>query len=583
MKVFVVNYICMKTFLICISLLLCLSCSKKQVEGIEISLDKETLNPVVNPGEKATVRVMAHYSDGKKHELAATDVALAVKTVSASGNVEVVSLSGNELIPKDGGVAEVKAVYIQDGKTYQASKQVVVRPYYRDYHQSLVLKLFMAYDGEQAVKDTSSLIFKSKDPSRLCTFTEALDVVKRVDNLTRGIPKIIYLVGWQRGGHDHLYPDWSIVNQNLKRDEDPTALESLRWLIREARAYNTTISLHINMVDAFKESPLWNEYVRNGIISKNEQGNLLTAWEYIKGHEAYHISYTKEWEAGLAQRRIDALIGMVPELQEGHTIHVDAFIAYWQPENRALSPWLAKPEHGGFDKYREVETQRKIFKYWREKGFDVTGEGIFWAHPEGEGFVGLQPMSWWFPADVNFQMQIPERLSARGRTHREGQGDFRFGSSMQGEEIFQQDKDNLPGFLTQFCTMTLPWYYLSRHDRVVFNNETLYYSDGMIAHEENGDKIIRKGDFILRENDNLFVPAQWHDKEIIAFSMNGYADKAWLLPTDWNDVKSVDIYTITMNGPVLKEKGVEVNTGRLTLSLGREEAVTIIPAGTVCK
>lgn len=573
----------MKTFLMCILLSLCVSCAEKQFDRIEIELDKETLNPVTNPGEKGTIRVAGYYTNGKKQELAATDVALAVKTVSASGNVDVVSLSGNELTPKEGGVAEVSAVYVQGGKTYSASKGVVVRPYYRDYHQSLVLKLFMAYDGEQAVKDTSSLIFKNSDPSRLCTFSEALDVVKRVDNVTRGIPKIIYLVGWQRGGHDHLYPDWSIVNPKLKRDEDTTALESLRWLIREARAYNTTISLHINMVDAFKESPLWDEYVRMGIVSKDERGNLLSPWEYIKGHEAYHISYTKEWEAGLAQRRIDALISMVPELKDGHTIHVDAFIAYWQPQNRALSPWLAKPENGGIDKYREVETQRKIFKYWREKGFDVTGEGIFWAHPEGEGFVGLQPMSWWFPTDINFQMQIPERLSARGRTHREGQGDFRFGSSMQGEEIFQRDKDNLPGFLTQFCTMTLPWYYLSRHDRVAFTNETLYYSDGIIAREENGNKIIRKGDFILRENDDLFVPALWHDNEIIAFSMNGYTDKAWVLPADWQNIKSVDIYNVTLDGLVQKEKGVAVNSGRLTLSLGGEEAVAIVPSGTTCK
>ena len=80
---------------------------------------------------------------------------------------------------------------------------------------------------------------------------------------------------------------------------------------------------------------------------------------------------------------------MVPELKEGHTIHIDAFMAYWQPENRPLSPWHAKPENGGIDMYKEVETQRKIFKYWREKGFDVTGEGIFWAHPAGEGFVGF--------------------------------------------------------------------------------------------------------------------------------------------------------------------------------------------------
>ena len=471
------------------------------------------------------------------------------------------------------------AVYQKDGATYQAKKRVVVAPYYRDYHQTLVLKLFMGYDGELNEPDPNNVIFQKEDPSCLCTFAQALDVVKRVDNLTRGIPKIIYLVGWQRGGHDHLYPDWSVVNPKLKREEDATALESLRWLIREARAYNTTISLHINMVDAFEESPLWDTYIKNDIIARDVNGNLKSIWEYVKGHRAYHLSYTKEWEKGFAKKRIDNLIKMVPELKEGHTIHIDAFMAYWQPENRPLSPWHAKPENGGIDMYKEVETQRKIFKYWREKGFDVTGEGIFWAHPAGEGFVGLQPMSWWFPADINFQMEVPERLSARGRTHRDGQGDFRFGSSMQGEEIFQKDKDNLPGFLSQFCTMTLPWYYLSRLERVAFIDDALYYSDGVVARVEDGKNIIRKGDFILRENDNLFVPALWNENEIIAYSAEGYNNRSWRMPEGWEKVSSVDIYSITMNGSTLKQSAVPVKNGLLMLTLEKEEAVSIVPAG----
>ena len=43
-------------------------------------------------------------------------------------------------------------------------------------------------------------------------------------------------------------------------------------------------------------------------------------------------------------------------------------------------------------------------------------------------------MSWWYPADINYQMDIPEYLMARGRTHRDGDGDFRFGSSRLGYE-----------------------------------------------------------------------------------------------------------------------------------------------------
>lgn len=572
----------MKVPLYLLTVLLCLSCgTQAELEEISIRLDKETLNPVRNPGEQGTVSVIGLYSNGKSSEIPLSDVNLSVRTVSASGDVEVAGLSGDRLIPKEGGLGEITAVLQKDGTTHLAAKRFIVAPYYRDYHQTLVLKLFMGQDGELKNPNPDNLTFRHEDPSRICTFSQALDVVKRVDNLTRGIPKIIYLIGWQRGGHDHLYPDWSIVNPKLKREEDSTALESLRWLIREARSYNTTVSLHINMVDAFKESPLWDTYVSNDIIGRDENGNLKPVWEDIKGHKAYHVSYTREWEKGFAKQRIDNLIAMVPELKEGHTIHVDAFIAYWPPEKCPLSPWHAKPENGGIDMYKEVETQRKIFKYWREKGFDVTGEGLFWAHPAGEGFIGLQPMSWWFPDDKNFQMEIPERLSARGRTNRDGQGDFRFGSSMQGEDIFQKDLEGLTGFLSQFCTMTLPWYYLSRLERVAFVDEALYYSEGVVARVEDGKNIIRKGDFILRENDNLFVPALWHDSEIIAYSEEGYEDRWWKMPDGWEKTNSVDVYSITVDGPVLKATALPVDNGSVKLTLGKGEAVSIVPAGQV--
>ena len=98
---------------------------------------------------------------------------------------------------------------------------------------------------------------------------------------------------------------------------------------------------------------------------------------------------------------------------------------------------------------------------------------------------------------------------ARGRTDRGGDGDFRFGSSMHGEEIWQKDKDQMPGFLGMFCRTTLPWYYLSRLERLKFENGALGYSDGVVARTEGGKRIIRQGDFVLREDDDLFVPALW--------------------------------------------------------------------------
>jgi Endo-alpha-N-acetylgalactosaminidase len=553
-----------------------------KIISVLIYADKKTLNPISNPGETAFLKVFAIFAHGQSKVISSKYLKFISKNKLSSGTDPVVILSSpqnNEYscraIPKEGGIATITAVANIDGQSFGSSTDIVVRPYYHDYHQTLVLKLFMGMEGEPVDRIKNDPSYK-RQPEVLCTFSQALEVIRKTDNLTAGIPKIIYLVGWQKGGHDHQYPSWDSVNAKLKRPQDSTALESLRWLIRAARQYNTIVSLHINMVDAYKSSPLWSEYVTKDVFGRDTSGRLIVRGIQVEGDSMYIVSYTREWEEGLAQKRIDKLIAMVPELEEGHTIHIDAFLD--KPESLStLSPWHELPAHGGIDIYKEAQTQWKIFRYWRARGFDVTGEGLFWAHPPGEGFYGLQPMSWWYPDDIEYQMTVPEYLSARGSTDRNGDGDFRFGNSMHGEETYKNDIDSLTGFMQEFCRTTLPWYWLSRLERIALMGDTVFYSNGVIAYQEGTHRIIRKGKFILRDNNDLFVPALWKDKSVIAYSETGYKNRIWLLPDDWKNQKSADIFRITLNGIKLLEKGRQVNYKHIRLSLCEQEAVLIRP------
>ena len=72
------------------------------------------------------------------------------------------------------------------------------------------------------------------------TFENALEIIRKADNLSLGVPKIIYLVGWQYNGHDDKYPAFFEVNKELKRPQDKDARASLIWLMTEARKYHTT-------------------------------------------------------------------------------------------------------------------------------------------------------------------------------------------------------------------------------------------------------------------------------------------------------------------------------------------------------
>ena len=319
--------------------------AEASMDHLVISVNPKILRPTTQPNLFGALTLTAIDAHGAEQSVPISEAAITVKTKVASGGVTVAVLKNGKIIPKEGGVATVEAVVRRDGREFKASTDVVVSPFYRDYHQALVLKLFLGMEGEPVERLANDPTFR-KGHEVFCTFEEALEVIRKTDNLTRGIPKIIYLVGWQKGGHDHGYPAWSEVNPRLKRPHDATALASLRWLIREGRKHNTTVSLHLNMVDAYRHSPLWDEYVAHDCFAKDESGNLLVAGIQVKGDDMYNVVYPKEWAAGLAQRRIDALIKMIPELKAGHTIHIDVFIAN-RDGGKPLSPWHAKPENGG--------------------------------------------------------------------------------------------------------------------------------------------------------------------------------------------------------------------------------------------
>jgi hypothetical protein len=538
---------------------------------ISITTDRDTFNPLLEPEVKGSVSVWAHYDDQPSQVIPFEKVVLGVKTKLSSGDAEVIRLQGDQIIPIEGGLVTLEAIVIENDQTFQAEVDVVVRPFFYDYHQTLMLKIFSIHPRDH-------------EGTATCSFKETLEVIRKTDNLSRGIPKILYLEGYQEGGFDQLFPAWLPVDPRLKREEDETALESLRWLMREAKKYNTIVSLHIDMVQAYTNSPLWDEYKEKDVLSRDENGEVILLTQNNNRTAKMNLtSYTREWKEGLAQRRIDQLIEAVPEILDAKTIHLDNLVTYYGPENRPLSPWHAKPENGGIDMYKEVETIRKIFRYFRDRGIDVTGEGILWAHPPKEGFYGIQGYSWWGRGSIH-SMEVPERLSARGAQSRSEKdwdvlpGDFRFASNIHGELVWLRNKEEMPELLHRFCTMALPYYFLSQFDRLTMIDDNLHYSGGVVAGESGGHKIIRQSDFVLVDDGDVFVPAIWKPKEIIAYSTEGYSSRSWLLPQDWAYIKKVDLYSITLEGSSPIEKGISTENSKLVISLEPGEAIAIVPA-----
>ena len=58
------------------------------------------------------------------------------------------------------------------------------------------------------------------------------------------------------------------------------------------------------MSDAYEHSPLWETYRKEDLLIRDKNGDLLKGgvWD---GGQSYLVSKKREWESGLARKRID--------------------------------------------------------------------------------------------------------------------------------------------------------------------------------------------------------------------------------------------------------------------------------------
>jgi hypothetical protein len=105
----------------------------------------------------------------------------------------------------------------------------------------------------------------------------------------------------------------------------------------------------------------------------------------------------------------------------------------------------------------------------------------------------------------------------------------------------------------------------------------MQYSDGVVASHMNGT-IQQKG-ITFKVNDDVFLPAAWSIAwKIMAYTSNGYTNKTWTLPSNWDDVASVDLYEVKAGGRKLLQANIPVINHQVTLSLGAGKLGVVVPA-----
>lgn len=390
-------------------------------------------------------------------------------------------------------------------------------------------------------------IFNCRKPGAVFyTFEESLNIIGSINKLSNGMKQIVYLTGWQHDGHDSKYPDWSVVNPRLKREQDADAKASLLWLMEEAKQYNAVVSVHINMCDGYVNSPLWDEYAAKDLLIRNADGSIGMGgvWD---GEQAYFISKTLEWRAGYGKKRIDALLDILP-LSEAGTVHIDVF-----------TPRAS--EYHGITREDEVEAMCEILDYWKERGIDITTE---WFHVEFEGRI---PMVYHLNLDENSRLKYaPDVICGGGpdwntRHHKVfTQAPWAgFFTAPQGGCFYEEawgitvDMDIHPEcdpgqirFADRFYLNTHAWYFMNqgraiRHEQTP-QDYSVEFSNGMASNVRKMDRYctVSQNGRLLVDGADSFLPAVWSGQDWIAYSRNG-SEKTWPLPEEWKSKAGVKV------------------------------------------
>ena len=447
-----------------------------------------------------------------------------------------------------------------------------------DYSQTLWMKMYLA--DPDFMKGVSKVHI---------TFAQALEIIRTVDHLTQGVPKIVYLVGWQGLGHDDCYPEMEVVNEALKRPEDETARDSLWWLFEEAKKYSTVVSFHGNLADAYEETSCFPALAAGNAVVKDINGKPAVI-EVFNGRNAYKVSYKGYYESGLFRKNWDRFCEVTP-VRESGTVHLDNFCIAQslnpytsvEDEDAARNKMLDEIASLGIDvtteyTYRELEwradsPEHPIRKFYRTAA-DPLPEGRFEDAPIRT--LGRIPASWWTSGmTAEDCLKVPPALYSGRLTDPKLLAVF-YGA-MHGEDIWMKHgveaRDWAGEFLRQFCTMQLPYFYLNRLERLALTPDgdgyIAAFSDGVKSCGRDG-RIVKNG-AVLKDGDDVLLPADADNKTFIAYSGNGRSGE-WDIP-DAAFTKA-DLFRITADGSV-PAGTVEIVNGKVFLALAPGEALRL--------
>ena len=408
------------------------------------------------------------------------------------------------------------------------------------YYDTVVYKIFM---------DLARL------NAGVCTdLSRSEEIIEAFHNITDGLPQIVYLVGLQAGGHDGTYPTLGGgVNPNVGTEAQ------FRELVQTCKGkYNTILSSHTNIDDAYSDSEDWDDRY---VVASGSPGEDA---RYVTGS----ICHTRDAETGAIFRRLEEFLDCFPFEK---TLHMD---------NLRLTNTYRREGWKGISILEELVCGiMPVMDWLKERGITTTTEGYNGMPVDPSGIVSG---FWHHDAPDRMRQILHRRISGGGRGSHFGEYTARdygicnnFHIDIAGrrwppddlpekvrEEHFgwleEQNIENLTWALDENWKQIVDCIYLGALLHHFYNErEMLIWEDTGQGHrltfegdvvaevciESEDSLVVTMGAITVADGNDRFIP---RDGAIYAYSKDG-SQKTWNLPKDFRD-QTLQLFSLTREG-----------------------------------
>ena len=284
-----------------------------------------------------------------------------------------------ESIPVKMSVVEI---HCEEGENWQLSAEILrnklPNPCLYRYDDTLFYKIRLDASGEI---DTN----RPETHSQIFTLEDAKNIIMNIYKLSGGMRQVVYLVGWQKGGHDFEYPYPHKSGFNPKCG----TREEFIKLCDELKHFNVDLSFHDNFDDAY----LSDTYeINKDILSIDEKGKPWKGWLWAGGM-SYIISPYAYLKTNEITERVKAVSN---EYGIRGTYHLDVMSSEVRRYSFRQSELSAAKEN--------VEAKRGIIDLFNKEDIDITSEMLSFP------FIGKIGYAYSSRYDFNSQLFIGETV-----------------------------------------------------------------------------------------------------------------------------------------------------------------------------